>query len=75
MALLDQFGREIKGMKKPERREIAAVALSDRWSTYPSKGLTPQKLTAIFTSADQGDIYDQAELFMEMEEKDTHLFS
>lgn len=73
--LYDQFGREIRVEKRPERREIAAVALRDRWSGYPSKGLTPQKLARIFLSADGGDVYQQAELFEEMEEKDTHLFS
>ena len=47
--------------------------ISDRWSTYPSHGLTPQKLAAVLVEADQGDVYRQAELFEEMEEKDAHL--
>ncbi len=76
MAILyDQFGREIEIQKKPETREIAVTAIRDRWSTYPSSGLTPQSLATIFKEADGGDIYRQAELFEEMEEKDTHLFS
>jgi len=73
--LYDQFGREIRVDKKPETREVAVAAVRDRWSTYPSHGLTPQKLTTLFKQADGGDIYRQAELFEEMEEKDTHLFS
>lgn len=73
--LYDQFGREIQVKSKPEMREIAAVAVRDRWSSYPSKGLTPQKLAQILLEADGGDIYRQAELFEEMEEKDAHLFS
>ena len=73
--LYDQFGREIKVERQPERREIAAVAIRDRWSTYPGKGLTPEKLARIFLEADGGDVYRQSELFEEMEEKDTHLFS
>jgi phage gp29-like protein len=73
--LLDQFGREIKIEKKPEMREIAVTAVRDRWSQYPSKGLTPTKLAEIFQEADQGDVYRQAELFEEMEEKDAHLYS
>jgi phage gp29-like protein len=73
--LYDQFGREIRVEKKPEMREVAVAAVRDRWSTYPSQGLTPQKLTTLFKQADGGDIYRQAELFEEMEEKDTHLFS
>ena len=73
--LYDQFGREIRVDRKPETREVAVAAVRDRWSTYPSQGLTPQKLTTLFKQADGGDIYRQAELFEEMEEKDTHLFS
>jgi phage gp29-like protein len=73
--VFNEFGREIKVEKKPEMREIAVAAVRDRWSSYPSKGLTPQRLAAIFLEADGGDIYRQAELFEEMEEKDAHLFS
>lgn len=76
MALLyDAFGREIQVGKKPETREIAVAALRDRWSTYPSNGLTPERLAAIFKEADSGDVYRQAELFEEMEEKDPHISS
>jgi len=76
MAILyDQFGREVRVEKRPETREIAVTTVRDRWSNYPSQGLTPQKLAAIFKEADGGDVYRQSELFEEMEEKDTHLFS
>ena len=73
--LLDQFGREIQVKKRPETREIAVTTIRDRFSDYPSGGLTPQSLATIFKEADAGDVRRQAELFEEMEEKDTHLFS
>ncbi|MBW1916406.1 MAG: DUF935 domain-containing protein [Deltaproteobacteria bacterium] len=80
MALKDFFswvahrGRRLDKKKvSPVTEEIAAVNLQDRWSTYPSAGLTPERLVAIFREADYGDIYRQAELFEEMEEKDPHL--
>jgi len=60
---------------KPETREIAAASIRDRWSGYPSAGLTPRRLTAILREADGGDLTRQIELFSEMEEKDAHLFS
>ncbi len=44
-------------------------------SSYPSQGLTPERLAAIFREADAGDVRRQAELFEEMEEKDAHLGS
>ena len=49
------------------------MSLADRWSTYPSVGLTPTRLGEIFREADQGDLCRQMELFEEMEEKDAHL--
>ena len=73
--LFDQFGRELQVKKQPETREIAVTTIRDRWSNYPSSGLTPQSLATIFKEADTGDVCRQAELFEEMEEKDTHLFS
>jgi phage gp29-like protein len=73
--LYDQFNRPIPALKRPEPREIAAVSIRDRWSGYPSAGLTPSRLAAIFRQADFGDLRAQAELFEEMEEKDAHLAS
>ncbi|MFA5183298.1 MAG: DUF935 family protein [Syntrophales bacterium] len=70
--LLDQFGREIKS-NKPILEEVAVQTIRDRYASYPSQGLTPQRLASIFKEADQGDVMRQAELFEEMEEKDLHL--
>lgn len=70
--LLDQFGRELK-TNKPILEEVAVQTVRDRYGSYPSQGLTPQRLATIFKEADQGDIVRQAELFEEMEEKDLHL--
>ena len=75
MGLKDFFGRWFTPQVKPEIREIAAVSLQDRWSSYPSVGLTPGGLGAIFQEADQGSVRTQMELFEEMEEKDAHLAS
>jgi phage gp29-like protein len=55
--------------------EVAVASIRDRFSSYPSVGLTPQRLARIFREADEGDILRQAELFEEMEEKDPHLYS
>jgi phage gp29-like protein len=73
MRLKDFFGRWFKETARPETRELAAVSLAERWSTYPSVGLTPGRLSEIFQAADHGDVYLQMELFEEMEEKDAHL--
>lgn len=60
---------------QPESREVAAAQVTDKYSEYPSDGLTPVRLAEIFKEADAGDVLRQAELFEEMEEKDPHLFS
>ena len=65
-------------MAKSGRPIMAAVAIrdvNDKFSSYPSDGLTPVKLAQIFKEADAGDPFRQMELFEEMESKDTHLFS
>ncbi|MHC1727948.1 MAG: DUF935 domain-containing protein [Syntrophobacteraceae bacterium] len=75
--LYDQFQRPIPNTRsiRPDVREISVASVRDRWSSYPSSGLTPEKLARIFRQADSGDVYRQAELFEEMEEKDAHLAS
>jgi phage gp29-like protein len=73
MGLKDLFGRLFKETVRPETRELSAVILAERWSSYPSAGLTPYRLAEIFREADQGNVYRQMELFEEMEEKDAHL--
>ena len=60
---------------RPDTREVAVAQVTDKYSDYPSNGLTPVRLAEIFKEADAGDILRQAELFEEMEEKDPHLFS
>lgn len=60
---------------RPITARIATKEAEDRYSTYPASGLTPRKLASIFREADGGDVFRQMELFEEMEEKDTHLFS
>ncbi len=75
MGLRDFFGRMFKETARPETRELGAVSLAERWSSYPSVGLTPQRLAEIFREADLGEVYRQMELFEEMEEKDAHLAS
>lgn len=63
------------GSRYPVMAHIAAGEANDKYSQYPSDGLTPVQLARIFKMADVGDVRSQMELFEEMEEKDTHLFS
>lgn len=54
---------------------LAVGDVNDKYSTYPSNGLTPRRLARIFRAAD-GEMYlSRWNSSREMEEKDTHLFS
>jgi phage gp29-like protein len=74
MAILDPYGQPI-GSTKPPKRNLATIAVRDKWYTYPASGLTPERLARILKDADAGDMLQQAELFEEMEERDAHLAS
>ena len=63
------------GKVTPVFSTVAKGYVNDKYSEYPSEGLTPGKLARIFHSAVEGDICAQMELFEDMEEKDPHLFS
>jgi phage gp29-like protein len=59
---------------RPDVSQISTVQLINRYSSYPSDGLTPYRLTQILKEADQGDISQQAQLFEEMLRKDLFLY-
>ena len=63
------------GIVKPVRARVAVRDVNDRYSSYPSNGLNPVKLAAILREANDGNVSRQMELYEDMEEKDTHLFS
>ena len=46
---------------RPETREVAVSQVTDKYSEYPSDGLTPVRLAEIFKEADAGDVLRQAE--------------
>lgn len=70
-----KFSPEMAKSGKPVMAAVAIRDVNDKYSSYPSDGLTPVKLAQIFKEADAGDLFRQMELFEEMESKDTHLFS
>ena len=61
--------------QRPEIREIAVQRVTDKYSEYPSNGLTPERLAGIFREADAGDVLRHMALFEDIEEKDPHLFA
>lgn len=73
--IVDQHGNPIKraDLKEPQTSKLAQ--LHREFASHPSRGLTPLKLARILEAAEQGDIRAQHELFMDMEEKDAHIYA
>lgn len=59
----------------PDTNVIDTVSLIDRFSSYPSEGLNPRRLTTILKEADQGNLTRISELFQEVTTKDPDLFA
>lgn len=76
--ILDQYGNPIDTgrLKEIQSDQVARLgALHSVFAGHPSRGLTPAKLARIMEAAEQGDISAQHELFMDMEEKDAHIYA
>lgn len=73
--IVDVNGNPIDTGKIKERQSATVGQLNQTFAGHPSRGLTPAKLARILESAEQGDIRSQHELFMDMEEKDGHIYA
>lgn len=73
--ILDQFGRPIEraALEQPQTARLGHLARE--FATHPSRGLTPGRLAAILEDAEQGMITAQHDLFLDMEEKDAHIYA
>ncbi len=75
VAIVDINGNPIKTglIKEPQTARVAM--LSRHFAGHPSQGLTVAKLARIMESAELGAIIAQHELFLDMEEKDAHIYA
>jgi phage gp29-like protein len=73
--ILDQYGNPIERKTLSEPQTSRLGHLAQEFAGHPSRGLTPPKLARILEEAEQGNLASQAELFMDMEEKDGHIFA
>lgn len=74
-AILDQHGNPLKRTELQEPQTSRLAQLHREFASHPSRGLTPARLARILQDAEQGDIRAQHDLFLDMEEKDAHIFS
>jgi len=73
--ILDASGQPIKRAELKEPQTSKLAQLHREFASHPSRGLTPIRLARILEAAEQGDIRAQHELFMDMEEKDAHVYA
>lgn len=75
MKILDLNGNPFDSAILTEPQTSRIAYLAREFENHPSRGLTPPKLARILEAAERGDMLAQHELFMDMEEKDAHIFS
>ena len=73
--IVDVNGNPIQSSVLTDPQTSKIAWLNREFDSHPSRGLTPSKLARILESAEQGDWRAQHELFMDMEEKDGHIFA
>lgn len=73
--ILGPDGRPFRVSELAEPQTAQATQLQREFQGHPSRGLTPSRLASILQAAEQGDVIRQYELFEDMEERDTHIFS
>lgn len=78
MRIVDQWGNPIQSNALDEPQTAGRAALTHlhrEVAGHPSRGITPAKLNQILEAAEMGDLTAQHELFTDMEERDSHVFS
>ena len=76
MGILNWWAKTKPTAKNLQQRQTdnpQALPLHREFANHPSKGLTPASLASILKAAEEGDMIAQAELFMDMREKDAHI--
>ncbi len=73
--IVDIYGNPLRTQQLRKQQTAHLTGLAKEFANHPAKGLTPAKLARILIEAEQGQLQAQAELFMDMEERDAHLFA
>lgn len=75
--IVDIYGRPLKAaqstLKEPQTARLSG--LHSEFAEHPVRNLTPARLARILQDAEEGLLKAQAELFMDMEERDGHIFA
>lgn len=73
--ILDQYGKPIERAVLAEPQTSRLAWVRQEFADHPARGLTPASLHRILDAAERGDLAAQADVFLDMEERDAHIFS
>lgn len=73
--ILDRNGRPLVKEATREPQTARLANLYTEFANHPTRGLTPAKLASILEEAEQGQLIAQHDLYLDMEEKDAHIFA
>jgi len=73
--IVDHRGNPIQTNQLAEPQTARYQNLQREFAGHPSRGLTPAKLASILREAEDGNLIAQHELWLDMLEKDGHIFS
>jgi phage gp29-like protein len=75
--IVDVYGNPLNSqvLDAPQSDGAHVAGLKREFAGHPSRNLTPAKLARILETAELGNLQGQSELFMDMEERDAHLFA
>ena len=75
--LLDQYGEPLDRavLREQQTAQPELASLHGEYAGHPSRNLTPARLARIMAEAEYGTLYDQLDLFEDMEERDAHLYA
>ncbi len=74
--IYDMYGRPIKkSLLKNEQAESNLAGIRNYFNFHTAVEFSAQKLARLLKASGEGDLFAQAELFENMEERDTHIFS
>jgi len=74
-AIVDIDGRPFKSEALAEPQTARTTQLHRIFEEHPARGLTPASLHRILSSAEQGDLAAQHDLFRDMEDRDGHILT
>lgn len=73
--IVDVNGNPIERTVLREQQTAELTYLHREYANHPARGMTPYKLARLLEEAERGRLQAQTELFLDMEERDAHIYS